>query len=87
MVHVLIAHTIDGDLPDIPPQLMVDMHISSSEENEMGIGCEWTDKWRAENQVPNSDGIEEALGEIASIQKRGRALSTIEEERRTRRRQ
>ncbi|KAI0760350.1 hypothetical protein C8Q74DRAFT_1386303 [Fomes fomentarius] len=37
----------DGNIPDIPPQMLVDMHISKREENEyMKITEEATDEWR-----------------------------------------
>ena len=47
----------------------------------MGIAQEWTEKWREENDVPDSDDVEYARAELVSgqvVQKRGRAQSTAE---------
>lgn len=44
MVHLLTAHRDEaGDIQDITPQLVVEMHISRAEESAMGIGEEYTD--------------------------------------------
>ncbi|KAI0374930.1 hypothetical protein BV20DRAFT_986923 [Pilatotrama ljubarskyi] len=91
MVHLLMEHCgDDNSLPDLPPRFIVDMHISKTEELAMGIATEWTDKWREENAVPDSDDIEEAQQELvaseAAAQKRSRAESTtvgIERNRKT----
>lgn len=90
MVHLLIQHLGDEEnLPDLPPSLVLDMHISKAEELAMGIATEWTDKWREENAIPDSDGIEEAQAQLVSdgiVQKRGRAQSTakgVERRRKT----
>ncbi|KAH9856505.1 hypothetical protein C2E23DRAFT_721964 [Lenzites betulinus] len=82
-LHLIAAHRNEaGDLPDIPPRLLVDMHISKVEESAMGIEDEWTERWREENDIPGSDDIEEAQGKISAsaISKRGRAQSTAEVE-------
>ncbi|TFK89183.1 hypothetical protein K466DRAFT_611332, partial [Polyporus arcularius HHB13444] len=82
--HILIHHADkDGNVPDIPAQLLVDMHVSRKEEQLMQIPEEITDSWRDENQIPDSDGIEEAQEELATA-KRDRAQSTVERRQRAR---
>ncbi|KAI9064240.1 hypothetical protein FKP32DRAFT_1649613 [Trametes sanguinea] len=86
MTHLFIHHqNPEGRLPDIPPQFLVDMHISLDEEEAMGIGEEYTKDWRDSNEVPGSDDVEQASAGIAaeeSMQKRARAQSTAEGGRR-----
>ncbi|GBE85589.1 hypothetical protein SCP_0801060 [Sparassis crispa] len=65
----------DGTLPPIAPQLLVDMHISRAEEAFMEIDEQVTEEWRLENEIPNTDVIEETREGLA--QKRNRAPSTV----------
>ncbi|KAH9852083.1 hypothetical protein C2E23DRAFT_203440 [Lenzites betulinus] len=82
ITHLLINHQDkDKNLPGIPPQFLVDMHISKAEEQAMGIEEDCTDEWREENEVPGSDDIQafqEQAAEQVAVQKRGRAQSTTE---------
>lgn len=86
VTHLYLHHQDeDGLLPKLPPQFLVDMHVSKAEESTMGIAPDWTEKWRDENAVPDSDGIEAPQEESAAdsmMQKRARAQSTAEVERR-----
>lgn len=86
ITHLLIHHQDeDKCLPSIPPQFLVDMHISKAEEQAMGIAEDSTDEWRGLNDVPGSDGVEAAFAEVeaeAVVQKRARAQSTAEGGRR-----
>ncbi len=67
MTHLLVCHQDeDKCLPQVPPQFLVDMHISKAEEQAMGIAEEWTDDWREKNEVPDSDGVEAAYAEAAA---------------------
>ena len=49
----------DLTLPRIPGQLFIDSFITSEEECLMGIDETLTEDWRNENQIPDTDGIEE----------------------------
>jgi hypothetical protein len=58
MAHMLTKHLTELDqLPLLPLELIVTTHISKFEEIRMGIPCEKTEKWRASNQVLDSDDI------------------------------
>ncbi|KAF8074122.1 hypothetical protein FPV67DRAFT_1446920 [Lyophyllum atratum] len=72
MFHLLIDHSVDGKPPEIPAQLMVDMFITKKEEIDMGVQAEMTQKWREENTIPDSDGLEMIVEEMESG-KRGRS--------------
>ncbi|KAI0368713.1 hypothetical protein BV20DRAFT_998002 [Pilatotrama ljubarskyi] len=78
--HLLTAHRDDEDtLPELPPQFLVDMHILKVEESAMGVGAEWTERWREENEIPGSDDIRKAQAGLASsAPKRGRAQSAAD---------
>lgn len=58
LFHLASEHVVDDTMPAIPPQLMVDMHISKAEERRLGIEDELTMVWREENNIPGSDDIE-----------------------------
>jgi hypothetical protein len=62
-------------LPRIPGQLLVDSFITSNlkEESLMGIDETLTKDWRDENQIPDTDGIEEMREDL----KRARAESSV----------
>ena len=65
-------------IPEIPPQLLVDMHISAQEEADMKVSKEATTKWREAYNIPNSDFIEEKKAEVSA--KRERGASTVVKE-------
>lgn len=48
----------DDELPYLPLQLWATTHISTREEMLMGIPQEMTERWRADNQVLDSDDIQ-----------------------------
>ncbi|GBE90151.1 hypothetical protein SCP_1801750 [Sparassis crispa] len=76
LFHITMEHSKeDGMLPPIAPQLLVDMHISRAEEAFMEIDEQVTEEWRLENEIPNTDVIEETREGLA--QKRNRAPSTV----------
>jgi hypothetical protein len=56
-----------------PTQLLVDSFITSKEESLMGIDEKLTKDWRDENQIPDTDGIEEMREDL----KRARAESSV----------
>jgi len=63
----------DPTLPRIPGQLLVDSFITSEEESFMGIDATLTDDWREDNNIPDTDGIEEMREDL----KRARAESNV----------
>jgi hypothetical protein len=79
MYHLAEYHTDWGSddltLPRIPGQLLVDSFITSLAEEEvlMGIDEILTEDWRDENQIPDTDGIEEMREDL----KRARAESSV----------
>ncbi|OSD00270.1 hypothetical protein PYCCODRAFT_1479355 [Trametes coccinea BRFM310] len=80
--HLISTHVeMDKRLPGLPPQFLVDSHISMAEEKAMGIGEEWTARWRDVHDVPGSDDVQEAQEELAAnAVKRGRAESMAQVE-------
>ncbi|KAI0739154.1 hypothetical protein C8Q80DRAFT_1112684 [Daedaleopsis nitida] len=83
MNHILTYHATDsGVVPDIPAQLVVDMHISKEEECVIGVSEETTDRWREELNAPGSDDLDHAREVLGlSPVKRDRGLSMVEVER------
>ncbi len=80
MVHMHMVHGIDGVLPELPPQLMLGMHIRKAEERAMLISEDATSKWREENNAPDSDDLpilDDTTGGQGTS-KRHRGLSTME---------
>ncbi|KAF8218451.1 hypothetical protein L208DRAFT_1383284, partial [Tricholoma matsutake] len=63
-------------LPAIPPELIVETFITSKEESLMGISQEDKQKWRDDNEIPNTDGLEQLKEEISAA-KREQAESTV----------
>ncbi|KAF8163984.1 hypothetical protein BJ912DRAFT_1097015 [Pholiota molesta] len=69
MVNHLLTHHAEVDpaqpykylAPEIPGQLLIEMFITKQEERLMSITEAATDNWRTENQIPNSDGLEEIV--------------------------
>lgn len=62
-------------LPPCHPDLLIKTHISIAEERLMGIAVEKTLEWREENDIPNSDAIEEFRADSW----RKRAASSVSE--------
>ena len=60
-------------LPRIPGQLLVNSFITLEEENLMGIDEILTEDWRDENQILDTDRIEEMQEEL----KQARAESSV----------
>jgi len=77
MYHLAEYHADWGSdnptLPRIPGQLLVDSFITLEEEGLMGIDETLTEDWREENQIPDTDGIEEMREDL----KRARAESGV----------
>ena len=59
----------DPNLLKILGQLLVDSFITLEEESLMGIDETLTDDWREENNIPDTDGVEEMREDL----KRARA--------------
>jgi len=60
-------------LPRIPGRLLIDLFITLVEEGLMGINETLIEDWREENQIPDTDGIEEILEDL----KRARAEKSV----------
>jgi hypothetical protein len=76
MYHLAEDHMDIGTnntLPKIPGELLVDAFITSEEERLMGIEADLTAEFREENQIPDTDGIQE----LREALKRTRAESTV----------
>jgi len=59
MYHLAELHAnlgSDETMPKIPGKLLVEAFITS-EEDLMGIDDEITERWRAENDIPDTDGV------------------------------
>jgi hypothetical protein len=67
---LITEHSNDGIVPEIPGELLVKMFIHKQEENALGIGEDSIEKWRRENNIPDSDVL--ALM-MEDQQKRGRS--------------
>jgi hypothetical protein len=77
LFHFATEHAPVGQkLPAIPPELIVETFITSKEESLMGISQEDTQKWRDDNEIPNTDGLEQLKEEISAA-KREQAESTV----------
>ena len=70
LYHLIIEHSNDGIVPEIPGELLVKMFIHKQEENALGIGEDSIEKWRRENNIPDSDVLALMMGDQ---QKRGRS--------------
>src|ERR1700691_2491650 len=57
-------------VPKIPGELLVNFFMHKKEGNNLGVGEDSTEKWRKENNIPDSDGL--ALM-MEDQQKRGRS--------------
>jgi hypothetical protein len=81
MLNIMLRLTASGSddlslpgLPRIPgPGQLVDSFITSEEEGLMGIDEMLTEDRRDENQIPDTDGIEEMREDL----KRARAESSV----------
>ena len=89
MTHIMLTHSDKkGNLPSLPAQLVVDMHITKAEETSMGVDEEYTEEWRDDYGIPGSDDIQEREEEIKTTKssaerggkRRQRAPSTMEAE-------
>jgi hypothetical protein len=63
---LISEHSNNGVIPEIPGELLVKMFIHKAEEEVLGIDQNATEKYRRDNQIPDSDGF-------AMITKRGRS--------------
>ncbi|KAH9833218.1 uncharacterized protein C8Q71DRAFT_712933, partial [Rhodofomes roseus] len=85
LIHLLTAHSPADAIrpPIIPPQLLLDMHITKSEEVLMNIDREVTTSYRDQFEIPDSDEIEQVMEDLQIGQKRGRGQSTVVREPRS----
>ncbi|TFY57754.1 hypothetical protein EVJ58_g6829 [Rhodofomes roseus] len=73
LFHLAKEHCTDNDeLPPIPLQLAIDMHISIEEESLMRVAKDVTEDWRKQHAIPGSDEIEEYREELKASQTKGK---------------
>ncbi|KAF8227695.1 hypothetical protein L208DRAFT_1295328 [Tricholoma matsutake] len=62
-------------VPEIPPSFLVESFLTSFEEKLMGVQQEITLSWREDNNIPDTDGIEEIKASEASKSNRSYRVS------------
>jgi len=63
----LISEHSNGIIPEIPGELLVKMFIHKAEEEDLWIDKNATERYRRNNQIPDSDGM------IMPREKKGRS--------------
>ena len=56
LYHLISEHSSNGIIPEIPGELLV-MFIHKAEEEALGIDQKATERYRMDNQIPDSDGF------------------------------
>ena len=69
LYHLISEHSNNGIIPEIPGELLVKMFIHKAEEEALGIDQNATEKYRRDNQIPDSVGF----AMIMPRDKRGRS--------------
>jgi hypothetical protein len=54
---LISEHSKNGIIPEIPGELLVNMFIHKAEEEALGIDQNATERYRRDNQIPDSDGF------------------------------
>lgn len=73
LFHLAKEHCTDeNELPPVPLQLAVDMHISIEEESLMRIAKDVMEDWRKQHEIPNSDEVEGYCEELKASQTKGK---------------
>ena len=54
---MISEHSDNGSIPEIPGELLVKMFIHKAEEEDLGIDHDATERYRRDNQIPDSDGF------------------------------
>ena len=57
LYHLISEHSNNGILPEIPGELLVKIFIHRAEEEALGVDQNATEKYRKDNQTPDSDGF------------------------------
>ena len=55
LYHLTSEHSRNGIIPEIPGELLVKMFIHKAEEEVLGIDQKATERYRRDNQIPDSD--------------------------------
>ncbi|KAI0041023.1 hypothetical protein FA95DRAFT_1611332 [Auriscalpium vulgare] len=77
--HLAAEHlSEDNEYPGIPPELLVELFVTSEEERTMGVADIATTDWRELHAIPDSDAVEE----VRETLKRSRAESSGQMEKR-----
>ena len=53
---MISEHSSNGIIPEIPGELLAKMFIHKAEEEALGIDQKATERYRNDNQIPDSDG-------------------------------
>ncbi|KAG5649356.1 hypothetical protein H0H81_004343, partial [Sphagnurus paluster] len=76
--HMVEHHTNEkNELLELTPEAVVITRIARAEEKRMEVREAITLDWRAENNIPNSDGFEEPARLEAAHEGRKRSISTV----------
>ena len=57
LCHLISEHSSNGIIPGIPGELLVKMFIHKVEEEALRIDQNATERYRKDNQIPDSDGF------------------------------
>ena len=72
MYHLIHEHSIGDTSPPIPGQFLVQIFITKEEERALGILKQATTRWRRQNNIPDSDGLEPS-SQGTQVDKRNRS--------------
>jgi hypothetical protein len=72
LFHLTSEHATDSTPPEIPRQLLADMHITREEEKALKIKEEATEFWREEHNIPDTESLLEMM-QAEELPKRGRS--------------
>jgi hypothetical protein len=68
LYHLISEDSDNGSILEIPGELLVKMFIHKAEEEALGMDQDATERYRRDNQIPDSDGF----AMVMPKEKRGR---------------
>jgi hypothetical protein len=68
LYHLVTEHSNNGKPPEIPGELLVKLYIHKQEETALNIQAEDTERYRRENEIPDSDGLAMMMGEHVQVE-------------------
>src|ERR1700692_4487103 len=57
LYHLISEYSSNGIIPEFPGELLVKKFIHKAEEEALGINQKATERYRRDNQIPDSDGF------------------------------